>query len=281
MELLVIGGVALDYLSKVRSLKDPCSEVLEYSENLGGMAYNTAATASSLGAKTRLVSSVGKDFPPLEDREGLKFDLGVGDKPTTRSFLFYDGREERIYFYRGAYHDIDVKDAKKRIAGAGWVHFAGVAPCFSELIGAADAQDKIVSCNPGYDLFHYRPEDEVVGELADKSDYFVMSSDEARHLNRPVDSILGEAAVITMGKNGSALVTKEGRVQIPAYKTEVISPFGAGDVYTGAFIASMAKGGDALKSARLASAAASFAVEERSTTPKLDWKGVEKRAKRL
>jgi len=35
------------------------------------------------------------------------------------------------------------------------------------------------------------------------------------------------------------------------------------------------------KSARLASAAASFAVEERTTTPNLEWGEIEKRAKKL
>ena len=279
--LVVLGGVALDYLSKVKDLKAQFTQVLDYSENIGGMAFNTAATTSRLGVKTWLVSAVGKDFPRMGGAENLTYDLHLSEQLTTRSFLFFDETDERIYFYRGAYHDIDVMRANALIDKADWVHFAGVAPCFSELIKTADHEDKIVSCNPGYDLFHYDPRDKVVTDLVEKSDFLILSSNEARHLNRPVDSMVNGAVIVTMGKNGSMVVTKEGRTQIEAHVVEVSSPFGAGDTYTGTFIASMLKEDDIINAAKMASAAGSFAAEGRTTTPELDWDKIEKRAKKL
>ena len=279
--LVVIGGVALDYLSKVKDMKSQFTQVLEYSENLGGMAFNTAMTTSRLGVKTWLVSAVGKDFPKIGSTEGLTYDFHLSDQLTTRSFLFFDETDERIYFYRGAYHDIDVMRANALIDKADWVHFAGVAPCFSELIKTADHEDKIVSCNPGYDLFHYGPKDRVVSDLVEKSDFLILSSNEARHLNRAVDNMVNGAVIVTMGKNGSMVVTKDGRTQIGAHVVDVNSPFGAGDTYTGTFIASMLKEDDLIKAAKMASAAGSFAVEERTTTPELEWDKIEKRAKKL
>ena len=109
----------------------------------------------------------------------------------------------------------------------------------------------------------------------------ILSSGEARHLNNPVDSLVNGAVIVTMGKNGSTVVDKEGRTQIPAYVVDVNSPFGAGDTYTGTFITSMMQEEDVIKAAKLASAAASFAVEEKTTTPDLDWEKIEKRAKKL
>lgn len=279
--LVVIGGVALDYLSRVKDVKVDCTQILEYSENIGGMAYNTAITTAQLGMRTRLVSAVGKDFPDLQKAKDLIFDLHPVDGMTTRSFLFFDDKGERVYFYRGVYHDMDVEKAKNAIYKADWVHFAGIAPCFSEMIKAADEEDKIVSFNPGYDLFHYDPTDKVIRELVAKSDYMIFNSDEARHLNKPVDSIVNGAVIVTMGKNGSVVVEKDNRTQIGAYKVDLESPFGAGDTYTGTFIASMMNGDELIKSAKLAGAAASFAVEERTTTPTLEWSDIEKRAKKL
>ena len=279
--LVAIGGVALDYLSKVKDVKACCTQVLEYNENIGGMVYNTAVACSQLGVKTRLVSAVGADFPELGRVKNLTLDLHRTGGKTTRSFLFFDDTEERIYFYKGAYHDIDVMKAMDAIYKGDWIHFAGIAPCFSELVKIADQEDKIISFNPGYDLFHYDPRDKLINGLIDKSDYLIFSSEEASHLNRPVDSLVNGAAIVTMGKNGSMVVEKENRTQVGAYVVDVESPFGAGDTYTGAFIASMIQEKEIIESAKLASAAASFAVEERTTTPLLDWEGIEKRAKKL
>jgi len=280
-KLVVIGGVALDYLSKVKDVNADVGQVLEYSENLGGMAYNTAMTTSQLGVNTRLVAPIGRDFPHLKNLKNLTLDFQQTAGMTTRSFLFFDEKEEKIYFYPGAYNDFDVERTKNAIEKADWVHFAGVAPCFADLINFADEEEKVVSTNPGYDLFHYDPSDRVIKQLVNKSDYLILSSNEAKHLNKPIDSIVNGAAIVTMGKNGSVIVQKGNRTQIDTHVVEVKSPFGAGDCYTGAFISSMIKENDAITSAKLASAAGSFAVEERTTTPKLDWDKLEKRAKKL
>jgi sugar/nucleoside kinase (ribokinase family) len=280
-DLVVIGGVALDYLSRVKDIKAGCTQVTEYSENLGGMAYNTAITTSQLGIRTRLVSAVGQDFPMIKNRKNLILDLHLVDGMTTRSFLFFDENEERIYFYRGAYHDIDIQKTMNAIEKAQWIHFAGVIPCFKELVAYADDENKLISFNPGYDLFHYESGDSIVKALLKRSDYTIMSSEEAKHLSLPIDSIVNGAVIVTMGKNGSMLAEKKDRYQIPSYSVDVESPFGAGDTYTDAFISAVMNDNTIPESAKLASAAASFAVEERTTTPNLDWTEIEKRAKKL
>lgn len=279
--LMIVGGVALDYLSKVQNIDAQCSNVEEYSENIGGMAYNTAVASAQLGIDTRLVASVGKDFPLLPKEKNLNFDFHINEGLTTRSFLFFGDGKEKIFFFPGEYHKIDTEKAAHTIKKSDWIHFAGVMPCFQELIRIADEENKIVSTNPGYDLYHYDPNDKVVRELLKKSDYSIISSEEARHLNKPVDSLVNGAVIVTMGKNGSVVVEKNSRTPISAYPVKSKSPFGAGDAYSGAFIAAMIHGNDPIQSAKLASAASSFAVEEQSTTPKLMWEKIEKRAKKI
>lgn len=281
-DLLVIGGVALDYLSKVKDASAQVTQVTEYSQNIGGMAYNTAITTAQLGIGTRLVAAVGNDFPKLPEYKDLQFDFTEVYGPTTRSFLFFDEKkEERIFFFPGTYHDINVEDAKNAIRRVKWVHFAGVVPCFAELITFAEEENKIVSANPGYDLFHYDPQDKIIKTIIEKSDYLIVSEKEAKHLNRPIDNLINEAVIVTMGKNGSVIAEKGKKTQIDAFTVEVESPFGAGDTYAGTFIAAMLLENDIIKSTRLASAAASYAVEEKTTTPDLDWDKIKKRAKKL
>ena len=75
MGIAIIGGIALDYLSNVKDASAKVTQVLEYSENLGGMAFNTAMTTSQLGAKTTLVSAVGSDFQKIVKNKNLNLAL--------------------------------------------------------------------------------------------------------------------------------------------------------------------------------------------------------------
>jgi sugar/nucleoside kinase (ribokinase family) len=279
--LTIIGGTVLDCLSKVKDLSCPCTQVLDYSESIGGMAYNTSLCTTQLGVETRLISAVGADFPKLPLYKGLDLDFARLPAKSARCMLFFDEKSERIFFFRGCYHDIDTDRAKAAISRSDWVHFAGIAPCFAELAEFADKECKIISSNPGYDLFHYDPNDPIVKSLVKMSDYLILSDSEAKHLDKPVDSLINTAVIVTMGKSGSVIAEKDKKTQIDAFPVETQSPFGAGDAYTGAFIASMMSEKGLEESGKLASAAASFAVEEKSTTPDLDWEKVEKRAKKL
>ncbi len=282
--MLVIGGIALDYISGVKDASAACTQVLDYSESIGGMGYNTAMAAAQLGVATRLISAVGEDFD--QSRVGtpkngkLKLDFHKAPGYTTRSFMFSDGKDERIYFYRGAYHEIDVKKATNAIDEAAWVHFAGVMPCFAELAEYAKVKKKTVSTNPGYDLFHYKPDDPVVSGLLDNTDYLILSANEAKHLGGG-KAAKCKAMITTMGKDGSVVESGGKKAKIPIYFVKAESPFGAGDTYTGGFITAMLTGKGVFESARFASAAASFADEGKTTAPKLDMKKVEERAKAI
>lgn len=278
--LTVIGGIALDYISKVRDAKAPCTQIIEYKEAIGGMAYNTAFAAAQLGINTTLVSAVGSDFPKVERPKNLEFALTKTNGQTTRSFLFFDGREERVYFYGGAYHDIDVEQAKGCIGETDWVHFAGVAPRFDKLARYARSTGKTMSVNPGYDLLHYNPRDNLVKGLLEGNDYVILSAKELEHLCKPAEKI-GKTAIVTMGRKGSVIFEGRRKTVIPAYATKAKSPFGAGDTYSGTFIAARMRGSGLVEAATLASAAASFAVEQGTTTPKLDWGAIESRAKKM
>jgi sugar/nucleoside kinase (ribokinase family) len=276
MRLLVFGGIVIDYTCSVKDIGRKCTRVLEFEQSIGGMGYNTAVAAAELGIETELVAAVGGDFPGVE-KGRVSLNLHKNREKSTRCFLFHDDRDERIFFYRGAYHGLDVAKAEGRLKTTDWVHFAGVIPAFAKLIQTAKKSGKRVSANPGYDLLHYEKNDPVVKKLVEDSDLLILNEEEFNHL----DTARREGLIITRGKKGSTVFEKNKKTEIPAYNVKAESPFGAGDAYTGALIAAMMKGYTTVDAAKIASAAASFAVEEKTTTPKLDWDEVLGRSKRL
>lgn len=69
--------------------------------------------------------------------------------------------------------------------------------------------------------------------------------------------------VIKRGPDGCLLYEREGRrlTTIPPYPARVLDVTGAGDVFGGAFAATLAQSGDPLRAALMGSVAASFAIE--------------------
>jgi sugar/nucleoside kinase (ribokinase family) len=70
--------------------------------------------------------------------------------------------------------------------------------------------------------------------------------------------------VVKMGADGSLIYSpaEEKYWQIPAYKTTVVDPTGAGDAYCGGFMAKYAQTGDLIASGLAGTVSASFAIEE-------------------
>jgi len=71
-----------------------------------------------------------------------------------------------------------------------------------------------------------------------------------------------EVVLITKGGSGTTLWSKtEGMFRVPAFKTRVRDPTGAGDALVGAMLVTLARTGDLLWSVAVGSAVASFVVE--------------------
>ena len=67
--------------------------------------------------------------------------------------------------------------------------------------------------------------------------------------------------VVKKGGQGAELFSNEENIKIGAYKVNVVDPTGAGDVFGGAFISTLAQGGTLSDSLVNGSAMASFCVE--------------------
>jgi len=81
------------------------------------------------------------------------------------------------------------------------------------------------------------------------------------HLLRKLSKLGPEIALVRRGVKGTVVWSKnEGTFNVPAYKTSVRDPTGAGGALVGAFLASWVRTGDLLWSIAVGSALASFVV---------------------
>jgi len=75
-----------------------------------------------------------------------------------------------------------------------------------------------------------------------------------------------EMVVITKGKHGSVIMTKDEVASIPpARPREVADPVGAGDAYLGGLVFALQAGMDIQRAGRVASLAAVYAIEQYGT----------------
>jgi len=283
MAVLVLGGIVIDYISKAATIDKNANLVDDFCQSLGGMGYNTAAACAQLGVDTEIIATVGDDFPEVETPKGLTLNLQVDKKlGSTRCFLFYGDKGERQYFYRGAYNHLDPNACAPSVKRADIVHFAGVVPAYLDVMAQAKKAGKTISFNPGYDIHHYNPGGKLMQGMINGADYLIVNEDELEQLGTPPAEIAKKKTVIvTKGTRGSEVFMEGGKNDIGVYLVKTRSPYGAGDTFIGAFLASISKGKGPLDATKIGSAAASFAVEQSSTAPELNWEKVLQRAKKI
>ena len=73
--------------------------------------------------------------------------------------------------------------------------------------------------------------------------------------------------LITLGKRGVFIATKEKQGMIPAYKVNAIDTTGAGDAFNGGLVTALAEGKDLWEAAKFANALAAISVQRLGTTP--------------
>jgi len=121
--------------------------------------------------------------------------------------------------------------------------------------------------------------------LLKKIDVLKVSEDEATRIVGTRDSSekllkLGPRIILlTKGRMGTRLLSKdEGTLNLPAYRTKVRDPTGAGDALVGAFLVTWVRTEDLLWSAAVGSAVASFVVQSSWPRHFGTRRGIEERA---
>jgi adenosine kinase len=286
VKLIVTGSIAFDYLMSFPG-KFTDHFLPEHMHRLslsflvdtmdkrrGGCAPNIAYTLSLLGEAPLLMATAGQDFGDYQawlKAAGIDTSLVklVDGKFCASFFCSTDEENNQIAsFYTGA------------MAHAGELSFRTVAGLEDGLV--------IISPNDPGAMVQYAEECGALGiryiwdpgqqcarmdgaQLADgvKGAYMVIVNDYEFELLRQKTG-LGEGEildqadllVITRGEEGSAVLTRKGRVDVPAVPPERIEdPTGVGDAFRGGFMKGLAVGASHEVCARLGSVAATYALE--------------------
>lgn len=281
------GHVVLDHILTVPRLPRPDTSVgiLERQRYFGGTAGNLARAAGRLGVRTSLASFVGPDFPPdyrqAFRRDGVDLhDLReIGGYATPEAWVFSDGRGSQMTIIdQGPWNLAGrLSVLKHSVRDVALVHLGTGRPdYYAKVADLAERLDRPIAFDPSQEIT-YLYDRRQFRSLFRRATYFFANEGEVVHAKRfmgatSVKELLGTAAavVVTRGARGSSVYTREGTFAIPAVRPKrVVEITGAGDAYRAGFYAGLSRGYDLRRCGILASAVASFVVEERGTQTNL------------
>ena len=276
----VFGHVALDTICSVRRFPKPntCEAVLARRIEYGGTAGNLAIFAASLGVKTALGSFVGDDFPPAYrnklEKAGIDLTnlIEVKGERTSSIIMVSDGLHQQIgYVDQGVMLKQDrMKLLSHAIDSARIVHVGTGRPGYARKICKyANENGKVVAFDPAQEI-HYVYDAVEFSKVIRQAHIFFCNESELKvaldylDMNKPED-LLGvvDTVIITLGKRGSRILQDgQDEINIPPCKPKrIVDTTGAGDAYRAGFYAGLDHGFGMEKCGVIASAAASFAVE--------------------
>lgn len=272
MKLTVVGHAVIDYIDV---------GYLPVKPTPGGTVTYTSIAASKLGLNVGIVSKVGLDFREdfrrfLEDHRISLEHLRIEDDAYTTSYMIkYTPRGRRMWL-RNRCLPITLADLNC-IDDSDMIHLGPVAceldeATVSELIRSSripisiDVQGMLrkfaktgyVTLAKNIDVSSLRGSKMIKLSLRE-AEIIVGSSSIGRMLTKL--SGIADIVAITAGGSGVYVVSGVDAFHIPAFKTRVVDPTGAGDCFVAGLIYGYLKGEDLVWSTSLGLASASFVVE--------------------
>ena len=294
----IFGHVNLDYIMDVKKLPEPNTscQVENVKRFFGGTGANVALMAASMGVKASLASFVGTDFP--KDFKDAFSNTGVDTQDllemdgflTPTCCIMTDPENNQIGIMdQGPMGEMDdFPIASHTIESCQIIHIGTGRPAYyRKIMQAARELGKPIYFDPAQEL-HYLYNPEIFAELLNMSHALFVNQNELatamKYMNYSDKTQLlehVELLVITLGKDGSQILTKSEEINIPAVAPKaVIDPTGAGDAYRAGFYAGLSRNKTLDECGWLGAAAASFAIEVSGPVGKLpSWEEILERSK--
>lgn len=272
---VVIGSAVLDVLVKSSGLKvmkshqvkgglalaeiyGGKSEAEEIILETGGAGTNVAVGLSKLGIVTALISRVGDDLVRQKVFDQMNIygvetsmvQIDQKNKSGMSVILIAPDGGRSILTYRGASGKIEKEKIDwEKIASSNWIHIASVGgdmDLIEDVISFCSKKDIKISWNPGKKEIEMK--DRLV-KLLPKVDSLILNRMEAsillghdyekiKEMNKRLLDYGVAVSVITDGKRGVGVGSKEGFLKLNAFKTKSIDDTGAGDAFCSAYVAS-------------------------------------------
>lgn len=285
MSVTVIGDAFIDVIVPVLDIKPGETHHRKIITLSGGIA-NVAFQISSLGEKVSFLGKIGNDPFGRHFKRKLKTngveDLTLVDYRNATGLcvsLVYMGGERAMVANRGANDCLtrgEIERHLNKITKSKIVYFSGYS--FGSPLTSDSILYAIGACRGKCEIW-FNPgalntiQSSFRGYISDFVDVLVSNLDEARILTNKyeVQDIANDLkdlvglAVITLGKEGCLVVTKEGNIHIPVSGiSEVRDTTGAGDALAGGFIVGRLRRLNLTKCAKLGNEAAANFLKQRA-----------------
>lgn len=258
---MVFGDINIDILFYIDSLPSGDISIVARSMKVmhGGVGGNIAVALSRLGVKVELVGAVGIDIFGDEaikvlSQEGVDTRLieRINEEPTgVMTILVLPNGSRTIIGYRGANTLANPRTALESMdTRIIHVHISGYMALGKDgetNIATLARKGKEVDATVSIDLEGIATEKPgLVRRLKGYVDYVFLNKDEMTYLVgtnsieegiRRIHEILKPRTVfLKLGSKGSAIITNDRVVRIPAFKVEVVDTTGAGDAFNAGVI---------------------------------------------
>ncbi len=283
IDVVALGTTTMDKIGLSNLITDShfTTQIRSMKKYFGGRGPNFAVFSKKSGAKTMLVSVVGDDDDGITymkylrkmgvDTSGIYEQSGAS---TDTFFMFKEKEKFRAFFYPGSDHNS--KQLKEHTRKAILSEKYKVLYCtwpmpqlnMLALSLKKPSRSALHVFAPGQNFYLYTKKE---AELCLKNtDIFILNEHEygiaAKHYGSATAMIKKFdmcAVIVTFGGKGTVIVQKEGKIHVPSFAADkVVDTTGAGDAFAASLIANFVKNKNLWKSARIASAVASFVVED-------------------
>ena len=255
----------------------------------GGDTSNVAIAAARLGARATYVSRIGRDMYgdallELWEKEGVDASAVLRDDeaPTGLYFVTHEGGGHQFTYRRkgSAASRMTARDVpEKLVAEARYLHVSGISQAISGTAAAAVDHAIAIAIAAGvavsYDT-NYRPRlwpadvaRRTVESTAAYAGVLKTSQEDAAALLQLLEpqaiarhfiALGSKAVVVTLGAGGVLVATAKGNAVIEGFTVGAVDATGAGDAFTGALLAELARGKELFASCRFANAAAALST---------------------
>ena len=290
-KITVIGSSNTDLVVKAPKLPAPGETVLgnEFIIAPGGKGANQAVAIARLGGDVTFVAKLGMDDfgnQRLEDfrRDGISTEFVFRDKesPSGVALIFVDGEgENMIVAAQGANARLlpdEVDKARSAIVGADMVVLQLETPMETVeraiIIAAENKIPVILNPAPGRKLspaliekIDYLTPNETEAEIL--TGIKVTSDDDAQKSGAKLLELGAGNVIVTMGRSGAMLVTKNESSLIPAFMVDAVDATAAGDAFNGGLAYALAVGRKLRDAIKFANAVAALAVTQMGAQPSM------------
>lgn len=286
MKVLNFGSLNIDNVYAVKDIVKEGETVSSTSLHVysGGKGLNQSIALRRAGIHVMQAGVIGTDGMFLkelldEDEVDTRYIQEISNIKTGHAIIQINQEGENcILLYAGANHQITkeyIDEVLKDFSKGDVLSLQNEISELSYLIDVAHEKDMIIFFNPS-------PINDTIFEInLSHVNYLLLNEHEAKAIVKQDEIDVEESVeiikgmypnlkiLLTLGKNGSVYYDKDTKIQQSAYPVKAVDTTGAGDTYTGYFIAGILRGLSIQETMVLASKASAIAVTKKGAAPSI------------